>query len=64
VRSRLGAAAEICFLGDTPSDIDAAKSLQVPILALATGIYDLETLRGHDPDCCLACCDSLFAAEP
>ena len=60
VRSRLGEAARICFVGDTPSDIAAAKSLRTPILAVATGIYSAQELRTHSPDLCLPCCDWLF----
>jgi phosphoglycolate phosphatase-like HAD superfamily hydrolase len=61
VRRRLGEKARICFVGDTPSDIAAAKSLETPILAVATGIYDIEALREQGPDLCLPCCDELFA---
>ncbi len=61
VHSRLGEKARICFVGDTPSDIAAAKSLETPILAIATGIYDIKTLNEQGPDLCLPCCDELFA---
>jgi len=63
-RCRLGEHATVCFVGDTPADIAAAKSLETPILAVATGIYDVETLHGQGPDLCLPCCDWLFAADP
>jgi phosphoglycolate phosphatase-like HAD superfamily hydrolase len=63
VRSRLGENARICFVGDTPSDIAAAKSLRTPILAVATGIYSIDTLQEHEPDLCLPCCDWLFGGE-
>ena len=64
VRSRMGERATVCFVGDTPADIAAAKSLGAPILAVATGIYDVETLREKGPDLCLPCCDWLLAADP
>jgi phosphoglycolate phosphatase-like HAD superfamily hydrolase len=64
VRASLGEAAAICFVGDTPADIAAARALRVPILAVATGIFDWETLRREGPDYCLPSCDRLLAAEP
>jgi phosphoglycolate phosphatase-like HAD superfamily hydrolase len=57
VRHRLGPAARICFVGDTPADILAAKALNTPLLAVATGIYSLETLREYRPDYCSPFCD-------
>jgi phosphoglycolate phosphatase-like HAD superfamily hydrolase len=63
VRSRLGDAARVCFVGDTPSDIAAAKSLRTPILAVATGIYGVDALSAQNPDLCLPCCDWLFASS-
>src|SRR5262249_54073059 len=39
VRQRLGEQATVCVVGDTPSDIQAARAVDVPIIALATGIF-------------------------
>jgi phosphoglycolate phosphatase-like HAD superfamily hydrolase len=64
VRSRLDERASICFLGDTPADIAAAKSLGTPILAVATGIFSFESLQEQNPELCLPCCDRLFASKP
>jgi phosphoglycolate phosphatase len=57
VRSRMGNAATACIVGDTPSDIQAAKANYVPVIAVATGGYGYEELRSFSPDVCLRCCD-------
>jgi len=51
----------ICIVGDTPSDIAAARANHVPIIAVATGIYPYEELAAHHPDLCLHTCEELFA---
>lgn len=61
VQRRLGAEATVCFLGDTPSDVQAARQLRLPVIAVATGIYDQEALTPHSPDACVACCTELLA---
>ena len=48
-RQLLGPQAGICFVGDTPSDIRAATSLGLPVIAVATGIYSREELAKHAP---------------
>jgi phosphoglycolate phosphatase-like HAD superfamily hydrolase len=58
-RQRLGAAARVCFVGDTPSDIEAAREVGSPILAVATGIFPVADLLAHKPDACVGCCDEL-----
>lgn len=37
-------------IGDTPSDIKAARALSLPVIAVATGDYSLEELTEHQPD--------------
>jgi phosphoglycolate phosphatase len=59
VRKELGASAKACFVGDTPFDIDAARALNTPVIAVATGIYTKEQLAGHGPDVCLTDCGKL-----
>jgi phosphoglycolate phosphatase len=54
-RKLRGEAATVCFVGDTPSDIKAAQVLNVPVIALATGIYSADSLAEHGPDACFAC---------
>jgi phosphoglycolate phosphatase-like HAD superfamily hydrolase len=50
----------VCVVGDTPFDIQAAHANNVPVVAVATGIYGYEELLSHDPDLCLHCCTDLF----
>ncbi|HLK32038.1 MAG TPA: HAD family hydrolase [Terriglobales bacterium] len=59
-RRRLGPAAEVCFVGDTPADIAAAHELACPILAVATGIFSAADLLAQRPDACITCCSELL----
>ena len=58
---RLGSQATVTVVGDTPSDIDAARKVGVPVIALATGIYSFSQLQAHNPDACFACSTDLLA---
>lgn len=40
----------VYLIGDTPHDINAAKKAKVKSLAVTTGIYPAEYLRGFNPD--------------
>jgi phosphoglycolate phosphatase-like HAD superfamily hydrolase len=60
VRRRRGENAQICFVGDTPSDIAAARKVNAPVIAVATGKYSTQELRGHGPDICISCCTDLL----
>ena len=60
-RGQLGEHASVTVVGDTPSDIDAARTVGVPVIALATGIYSFAELRELDPDACVACGTDLLA---
>jgi phosphoglycolate phosphatase-like HAD superfamily hydrolase len=60
VRRRLGEKASVCFVGDTPADILAARSVNASVIAVATGIYGVETLQQQQPDLCLPCCAGLL----
>lgn len=62
VRRRLGGSARACFVGDTPADIEAARLVGSPILAVATGIFTRADLQAHAPDACVACCSDLLEA--
>jgi len=53
--------AVVCVVGDTPSDILAARANNAPVVAVATGIYSYDDLLSHQPDLCLHCCTDLFA---
>jgi phosphoglycolate phosphatase-like HAD superfamily hydrolase len=59
-KRRLGPAASACVVGDTPSDICAARAVGVPVIAVATGIFTLDQLREADPDVCVSCCTDLL----
>lgn len=61
VRRRIGSRAISYVIGDTPSDIEAAKEVGVPIIAVATGIFNREALQALGPDVCLSCCSELLA---
>jgi len=60
-RQRLGGHASVTVVGDTPADIEAARAVDVPVIALATGIYSFAQLKAHDPDACFACGTDLLA---
>jgi phosphoglycolate phosphatase len=56
-----GEKAEVLIVGDTPSDITAAREIGVPVLALATGVYDFQALAQMQPDACFASAADLLA---
>jgi phosphoglycolate phosphatase len=60
VRTRLGARARTCFVGDTPADIEAARLVGSPILAVATGIFTRAELLAAAPDACVSGCGDLM----
>jgi len=64
VRERLGAAATICFVGDTPQDIQAAKQAGARIISVCTGIYKREDLAPLGPDYCVSSCAELPGLLP
>ncbi len=61
-RRLLGSDARVCFVGDTPIDVSAAKANHCPIIAVATGIYPFDQLSKIQPDFCVRCCADLFTA--
>jgi phosphoglycolate phosphatase len=60
VNSQLGPAARVCFIGDTPSDVEAAKQVGAQILAVASGTFSLEELTACSPDLCVSHCGEFF----
>jgi phosphoglycolate phosphatase-like HAD superfamily hydrolase len=60
VHERLGREATICLLGDTPSDIHAARELGIPVIAVATGTFSRDQLEPLAPDFCCDCLDELL----
>jgi phosphoglycolate phosphatase-like HAD superfamily hydrolase len=60
-RERLGEHASVTVVGDTPSDIAAARAVGVPVITLATGIFSFSDLMACQPDACFACGNDLLA---
>jgi len=54
-KQRLGEQAQVYVVGDTPSDIEAARAVNVPVIAVATGIYSFDDLQALEPEACFAC---------
>ena len=52
--------ARVCFVGDTPADIAAAKACGFPIIAVATGIYSVVELACGAPELCIPACEMLL----
>jgi phosphoglycolate phosphatase len=59
-RQRLGPNTRVCIVGDTPSDIAAARAAAAPIIAVATGIFSRDQLSALHPDHCVSCCTELL----
>jgi phosphoglycolate phosphatase len=51
-RKLAGTHAKVCVVGDTPSDIAAAKANDLPTIAVATGVFSYQTLLQHQPEVC------------
>ena len=51
-RALAGTEAKVCVVGDTPRDIEAARANHLPVIAVATGNYDFDTLHALRPDAC------------
>jgi phosphoglycolate phosphatase len=60
VNRRLGPQSRVCFIGDTPSDIQAARQLDAHVVAVCTGTYKTEELTCHQPDLCVSSCAELL----
>jgi phosphoglycolate phosphatase len=63
VRRRLGESAQVCFIGDTPEDIKAARSAGSKVVAVCTGIFHADELAGHQPDLCVDSCAELLSGK-
>jgi phosphoglycolate phosphatase-like HAD superfamily hydrolase len=59
-RRKLGPTASVYVVGDTPSDVQAARAVGVPVIAVATGIYSFPDLLACSPDACLNCASELL----
>lgn len=60
VAAQLGAGARACFVGDTPSDVEAARAVGAQILAVASGTFTLDQLTACSPDLCISNCGEFF----
>jgi len=54
-RQRLGPNASVYVVGDTPTDIEAAKGVGIPVIAVATGIFQFDDLLALEPNACFGC---------
>jgi len=62
-REKLGAPGPTFVIGDTPSDIEAARATGTPVIALATGIFSFSDLMACGPDACFACATDLLQLQ-
>lgn len=63
-RELLGRAeAEVCVVGDTPRDIEAARSAGLPVIAVATGRFGFDELAALSPDLCATSLADLLAFQ-
>src|SRR5271169_4505710 len=60
VQRRLGKFAKVCFIGDTPEDVKAARLANSEIVAVCTGIFKADELAALEPDVCVASCAELL----
>jgi phosphoglycolate phosphatase len=60
-RRRNGPDSTVCFLGDTPDDVQAARQVGAQIIAVGTGIFKAEDLAVHGPDAAVATCSELLS---
>jgi phosphoglycolate phosphatase-like HAD superfamily hydrolase len=60
VRKLAGMDASMCMIGDTPADIQAAHCNDLPVIAVATGIYPVAELSAAAPELCIGSLAELF----
>jgi phosphoglycolate phosphatase-like HAD superfamily hydrolase len=51
-REMAGMGAQICVVGDTPRDIEAARANFLSVIAVATGRYSFDELLKYQPEVC------------
>jgi phosphoglycolate phosphatase len=59
-QERLGNEARVCFIGDTPQDILAARAVGAQIISVCTGVHQREELMSLGPDFCVESCAELL----
>jgi phosphoglycolate phosphatase len=63
-RMLAGNAVKVCVIGDTPSDIAAARANALPTIAVATGHFSYDELLRHHPEVCTPTLESLLVRQP
>jgi len=53
---------QCCVVGDTPADIECARSIGADSVAVATGVYNHQELQAHTPDYLFATFSDVSAA--
>lgn len=53
--------ASVCVVGDTPRDIEAARSNGLAVIAVATCHFSFDELATHEPDVCTSSLTALLA---
>jgi phosphoglycolate phosphatase len=61
-RKLAGAMVKVCVVGDTPSDIAAARANALPTIAVATGHFSYDDLLQHQPEVCTPTLQDLLAS--
>ncbi len=62
-RKLVGEKGSVFIVGDTPSDIQAAREAGAAVIALATGVYKFSELLACEPDACFACATDLLEGK-
>lgn len=57
----LGKKALVTIVGDTPSDIQAARAIGKPAITVATGVFSFDELMSHHPDACFSSATDLLS---
>jgi phosphoglycolate phosphatase len=55
---------QICVVGDTPRDIEAARANFLSVIAVATGRYSFDELLRCQPEACVSALADLLALAP
>ncbi|GGH10003.1 HAD family hydrolase [Silvibacterium dinghuense] len=59
-REHSGPEATVCVVGDTPSDISAARANGLPTIAVATGSFSFDDLMQYEPEVCATSLSALL----
>jgi phosphoglycolate phosphatase len=62
-RKLAGADASVVIVGDTPSDIAAARANALPVITVATGHFSVDRLLEHTPEICAENLAALLLAQ-